>query len=95
MTKKDKPRSEGTQPASEPSKAPKKEQPRAADVQPEIDMPTEVLAETENYTVWLSQEPDGEIQYHIELGTGNVTIHFFQEEWDEFIALMREIVSRS
>jgi len=48
---------------------------------------TETLAETENYLIWQADEPDGETTYHIELN--NVTIHFFQEEWDEFIKLMR------
>ncbi|MFN7211152.1 MAG: hypothetical protein ACK4P1_12310 [Aggregatilineales bacterium] len=72
----------------------KKEKPRDSDIQPEIDIPSETLAESENYSVWLSQEPDGEIQYHLELGTGNVTVHFFQEEWDEFIALMRNILNK-
>lgn len=53
------------------------------------ELPTEVLAETENYSIWVSQEPDGEVGYHLEVGTGNVTIHFFQEEWDEFLQLVR------
>ncbi|MFQ3534800.1 MAG: hypothetical protein SNJ58_02895 [Aggregatilineales bacterium] len=89
MTKKDKPRSADTDPSSDPSK---REKQRPTDIQPEVEMPTEVLAETENYSIWLSQEPDGEIQYHLELGAGNVTVHFFQEEWDEFISLMRNII---
>jgi hypothetical protein len=49
-------------------------------------IPTETLAETENYSAWLSQEPDGEVTYHIEIG--NVTMHFFDEEWDEFLELV-------
>ena len=44
---------------------------------------TDTLAETENYLVWKAEEPDGETTYHLELG--NVTLNFFQEEWDEFI----------
>lgn len=67
---------------------------RDSEIKPEVEMPTEVLAETQNYSLWLSQDPDGEIQYHLELGAGNVTVHFFQEEWDEFVAFMREIVNR-
>ncbi|HRE47839.1 MAG TPA: hypothetical protein PLD47_08940 [Aggregatilineales bacterium] len=55
------------------------------------EIPTEVLAETENYSVWMSQEPDGEVQYHLEVGTGNVTIHFYQEEWDEFLELLKPL----
>lgn len=48
---------------------------------------TEVLAETDNYLAWQAQEPDGETTYHLELN--NVTLHFFQEEWDEFLALVK------
>ena len=48
---------------------------------------TQTLAETETYLVWRAEEPDGEITYHIELN--NVTVHFFQEEWDEFLELAR------
>ena len=48
---------------------------------------TETLAETENYLVWKAEEPDGETTYHVELN--NVTVHFFQEEWEEFQELAR------
>jgi len=50
---------------------------------------TETLAETDNYIAWVAEEPDGETTWHIELG--NVTLHFFEEEWQEFIQLMREL----
>lgn len=33
------------------------------------DVPMTVLQETENYSVWQAKEPDGEITYHIELGS--------------------------
>ncbi|CAG1014875.1 MAG: hypothetical protein IAE83_03455 [Anaerolinea sp.] len=56
------------------------------------EIPTEVLSETENFSVWMSQEPDGEVQYHLEVGSGNVTIHFFQDEWDEFLELVKGLV---
>lgn len=46
---------------------------------------TEVVVETDNYLVWKADEPDGETTYHLELN--NVTLHFFQEEWDEFLRL--------
>lgn len=48
---------------------------------------TEVVVETENYMVWKAEEPDGETTFHLELN--NVTLHFFQEEWDEFMRLAR------
>ncbi|RPJ01791.1 MAG: hypothetical protein EHM39_02810 [Chloroflexi bacterium] len=52
---------------------------------PEI--PIETIAETPNYTVWTAEEPDDERTYHLELGP--VTVHFFTEEWQEFIELIR------
>ena len=51
---------------------------------------TKTIVETENYLVWQANEPDGETTYHLELN--NVTVHFFQEEWDEFLALARSLV---
>jgi hypothetical protein len=50
---------------------------------------TQTLAETENYVAWKAEEPDGETTYHLELN--NVTIHFFREEWDEFLQLARTL----
>lgn len=50
---------------------------------------TETIAETENYMIWLAEEPDGEITYHLELN--NVTLHFYREEWDEFLELVRAL----
>ena len=51
---------------------------------------TEVIAETDNYLAWKAEEPDGEITYHLELN--NVTLHFFREEWEEFLELVRSLV---
>lgn len=53
------------------------------------DLHTETIAETENFLAWRVEEPDGETTYHIELN--NVTIHFFEEEWVEFLQLVREL----
>lgn len=50
---------------------------------------TETLAETESYLVWKAEEPDGETTYHLELN--NVTVHFFKEEWDEFLELVHSL----
>jgi hypothetical protein len=52
---------------------------------------TEVIAETENYIAWQAEEPDGETTYHLELN--NVTLHFFQEEWQELLELARRLVA--
>ncbi len=54
---------------------------------------TETLAETDNYGVYLAEEPDGETTYFLELN--NVTVHFFQEEWDEFLELVRALEKRN
>jgi hypothetical protein len=48
---------------------------------------TDIIAETDNYLAWTAQEPDGETTYHLELN--NVTLHFFQEEWTEFLELAK------
>jgi len=50
---------------------------------------TQTLAETDNYMVWKAEEPDGETTYHIELN--NITLHFFEEEWEEFIELAQNL----
>ncbi|MEL7642602.1 MAG: hypothetical protein AAGU25_00695 [bacterium] len=52
----------------------------------------EVLVETENYSVWKAEEPDGEVTYHLEMN--NVTVHMFQEEWDEFVVLVKQLLAR-
>ena len=52
------------------------------------DQELEVLAETEDFSIWRIEEPDGEATYHVEFGA--VTVHLFQEEWDQF----RELVSQ-
>jgi hypothetical protein len=47
---------------------------------------TSTIAETENYLAWKAEEPDSETTYHLELN--NVTLHFFKEEWQEFLDLV-------
>lgn len=49
----------------------------------------QTIAETDNYLAWRADEPDGETTYHLELN--NVTLHFFVEEWSEFLDLAREL----
>jgi hypothetical protein len=51
------------------------------------DVTTTTLSETRNFMVYQAEEPDGEVTYHVELG--QLTVHFFREEWDEFLELMR------
>ena len=56
------------------------------------DIDTEVIAETENYLAWQADEPDGESTYHLELN--NLTVHFFNEEWQEFLQLAETLLDR-
>ena len=51
------------------------------------DLHTETLSETDNFIIYRAVELDGEVSYHLELGMA--TLHFFQEEWEEFLALVR------
>lgn len=50
------------------------------------DPKTQTIAETDNFLAWRADEMDGETTYHLELQ--NVTVHFFQEEWNEFLDLI-------
>jgi hypothetical protein len=50
---------------------------------------TDTIAETENYLAWKADEPDGETTFHIELN--KITLHFFREEWDEFLDLVKRL----
>ena len=54
---------------------------------PEIN--TKTIAETNNFIAWSAEEPDAETTYHLELN--NVTLHFFREEWDEFLKLVTQL----
>jgi len=56
------------------------------------DFETEVISETENYLAWRADEPDGESTYHLELN--NLTVHFFAEEWNEFLDLVGELIEK-
>ena len=50
---------------------------------------TNTVVETDQYIIWKSDEPDGETVFHVEVN--NVTVHFFKEEWDEFLELVRAL----
>lgn len=49
----------------------------------------EVVAETENYAVWTSQNEDETI-YHIELGD-TLTLHLLSDEWEELVVLIKSV----
>jgi len=50
----------------------------------EMDM--DIIAETENFAVWRSQEGDG-YAYHVEMG--GITLHLESEEWEELAILIK------
>jgi hypothetical protein len=56
---------------------------------PEFDINTTTVAETDSMGIWKAEEPDGEVVYNLQLN--NVTVHFFQEEYDEFLDLIKQI----
>lgn len=45
------------------------------------------LSETDHFMIYTLEDTEGELTYNLELG--NVTLHFFREEWDEFVRLVR------
>lgn len=53
------------------------------------ELSTTTLGETANFMAWQAEEPDGETTFHVELG--QVTLHFFDEEWQEFLDLVRSL----
>jgi hypothetical protein len=55
----------------------------------ENEIMTNTVAETPNYIIWSAQEDDGEETFHIELGLA--TIHFFKEEWEEFLNMFKSL----
>lgn len=50
------------------------------------DLTAHTLAESDSYAIWTTVEDNGETIFHLELGS--VTLHFFQEEWDELVGLL-------
>ena len=54
-----------------------------------MDQDIEILAETEEFSIWRIQDPDEGMTYHLEFG--NVTIHLFEEEWAEFRELLEQL----
>ncbi len=57
------------------------------------EQPLEILAETESYAILLGQDMDGETVYNIELGA--ITLHLFQEEWNELVELIGKATRRA
>lgn len=53
----------------------------------EDDLSLEMLSETEHYAIYVGTDDSGEQIYNVELAA--VTLHLFQEEWDELLTLIR------
>lgn len=51
----------------------------------------DILAETENLTIWRSREDMGFL-YHIELGS--ISLHLFPDEWEELVILVSQAASK-
>jgi hypothetical protein len=51
------------------------------------DFEADMIAETENYGVWRSDDEEEGPLFHVELG--GVTLHLDSEEWDELILLIK------
>jgi hypothetical protein len=49
------------------------------------------LVETEDKYLYTAEEPDGEITYNLQIN--NVTLHFFNEEWQETLDFLKRVVA--
>ena len=47
----------------------------------------QTIVETDDCFAYIAEEPDGETTYHLALN--NVTLHFYEEEWDELLRFLR------
>lgn len=56
----------------------------------EADTTIKTIVETDDCFAYTAEEPDGEITYHLQIN--NVTLHFFNEEWQMAYNFMKEVV---
>ncbi len=47
----------------------------------------DIIAQTDNFGVWRSEDVDEGLLYHLELG--GLTLHLNPEEWDELLLLIK------
>jgi hypothetical protein len=47
----------------------------------------DIIAETENFAVWRSEEGNDGFVFHVELG--GITLHLAPEEWEELAVLIK------
>jgi hypothetical protein len=50
------------------------------------------IVETGDCFAYTAKEPDGEITYHMQIN--NVTLHFFNEEWQLAFNFLKEVVEK-
>jgi hypothetical protein len=50
------------------------------------------IVETGDCFAYTAKEPDGEITYHLQIN--NVTLHFFNEEWQIAFNFLKEVVEK-
>jgi hypothetical protein len=51
------------------------------------DFEPDIIAQTESFGVWRSDEEDEGLIFHVELG--GITLHMTSEEWDELLLLVK------
>jgi hypothetical protein len=55
----------------------------------DTELSTNIVAETDNFVIYTAEELEGETTYHVELD--KVTLHFFKEEFEEFVRLVKAV----
>jgi len=55
-----------------------------------IDTKVKTIVETDDCFAYTAEEPDGEITYHLQIN--NITLHFFNEEWQIALKFLKEVV---
>lgn len=53
----------------------------------EKDEEEQVVAQTESYLVWRSEDPELGLLFHVEFG--GISLHLNSEEWDELVLLIK------
>jgi len=53
------------------------------------DFEPDIIAQTDSFGVWRSDDEEEGLLFHIELG--GITLHLTSEEWNEFVLLIKSI----
>ena len=57
----------------------------------DVETTIKTIVETGDCFAYTATEPDGEITYHLQIN--NVTLHFFNEEWQTTFSFLKELVN--